>query len=367
VVRAEALDALAHWSKPSGRDRVTGLWRPLAERRADPARTALASDIRTLLVQGPETVAAAAARAAAALEIHEAEPALTHLATTEGGASSVRSAALRALADLHPPDLLATVKVAALSSTGGVRSTAIDILARESPADAIPALRAVLESGSTRERQAAFDTLAKVPGEDAAGLLGTWLDRLRDGQVAPETRLELIEASEGRPEPSLKAKLADLLAARAALDPLTPYRDTLTGGDRRSGSRVFFSKSEVYCLRCHKIRGNGGEVGPDLTGLGAKKDREYLLQAIVVPNHAIAEGFETRVLALKDGQVVAGIVKKDDGHTLMLITPEAKTLEIARDRVEEERRGDSAMPADLVQKLSKRELRDLIEFLATGR
>jgi quinoprotein glucose dehydrogenase len=92
-----------------------------------------------------------------------------------------------------------------------------------------------------------------------------------------------------------------------------------------------------------------------------------LLQAIVVPNHAIAEGFETRVLALDDGQIVAGIVKQDDGKTLVLMTPEAKTLQIARERIEEERRGDSAMPADLVQKLTQRELRDLLEFLATGR
>ena len=87
----------------------------------------------------------------------------------------------------------------------------------------------------------------------------------------------------------------------------------------------------------------------------------------MVPNHAIAEGFETRVLALKDGTIVAGVVKKDDGNTLTLMTPEAKTIEVERAQVDEERRGDSAMPADLVNKMSKRELRDLVEFLATPR
>ncbi len=366
AIRAEAVDILAAWSKPSGRDRVVGVWRPIAERSADPARAELAKVYGQLLPDS-DGIAESTARALAALKLHDGEPALAELAKAEGKPSRVRNAALRAIASLKPATLLETVKAAASSGTPEVRSTAIDILAAESPADAIPALSSILDTGSTAEQKTALDTLGKLSAPEAGALLGAWLDRLNDGKVAPELRLELMEATTGRAEPVVKDKVEAILAARGQDDPLAAYRDCLTGGNSGQGSQVFYSKSEVYCQRCHKVNGNGGEVGPELTDIGKKKDREYLLQSIVVPNHAIAEGFETRVLALKDGTIVAGVVKKDDGNTLTLMTPEAKTIEVERAQVDEERRGDSAMPADLVNKMSKRELRDLVEFLATPR
>ena len=47
----------------------------------------------------------------------------------------------------------------------------------------------------------------------------------------------------------------------------------------------------VSCLRCHAKDGVGGEAGPDLTGIGGKKDRQYILESIVFPNVTIADGF----------------------------------------------------------------------------
>ena len=49
------------------------------------------------------------------------------------------------------------------------------------------------------------------------------------------------------------------------------------------------------------------------------------------------------------------------------MTAEGKPVDVPKDAIEERKRGPSAMPADLVQKLSKSELRDLVEFLATLR
>ena len=367
AVRAEAIDALAAWSKPSGRDRVVGLWRPLAERSPGSAARELAKVGAPLLQSGPESVAQSVARAIGSLKLAESEPALIQVATADDKPVAVRNAALRALAELKTGNVLTTVKQVAQSSSAEVRSTAIDILAAESPADAIPALQLILDSGATTEKQKALDTLAKVNGSEAGDLLASWLDRLKQGEVPAELRLELMEAAANRADVQVKEKLAAIQAAYPTDDPLATYRDCLSGGSTQAGSQVFYGKSEVYCQRCHKVNGNGGEVGPDLTDIGKKKDREYLLQSIVLPNHAIAEGFETRVLALNDGTIVAGIVKKDDGKLITLMTPEAKTIEVDRARVEEERRGDSAMPADLVTKMSRRELRDLVEFLATGR
>src|SRR5262249_42155729 len=140
--------------------------------------------------------------------------------------------------------------------------------------------------------------------------------------------------------------------------------EVLAGGDATNGRKVFFHKSEVHCVRCHKVRGEGGDVGPDLTGIGGRQRREYLLDALIDPNKEIAKRFETVVLALTNGQVQTGIIKAEDDKEIRLVTAEGKFLVVPRSRIEERSRGKSAMPDDVVKYLSKVELRDLVEFLA---
>jgi len=108
----------------------------------------------------------------------------------------------------------------------------------------------------------------------------------------------------------------------------------------------------------------GGEVGPELTGIGSRQNREYLLESIVTPDSKIAQGFESVVLATSDGKVVTGVLRGEDDKQLRLITAEGHALTVPKDEIEDRKRGPSAMPADLAGKLTKAELRDLIEFLA---
>ena len=120
----------------------------------------------------------------------------------------------------------------------------------------------------------------------------------------------------------------------------------------------------MACLRCHKVGDEGGEVGPNLTHVGKEKPREYLLESIVEPNKQIAKGFETVIAHLTSGKTVAGVLKAEDAATLTLVTPEAQTVVLKKADVEERQRGPSSMPADVMQHLSKAELRDLVEYLA---
>ncbi|GIW89472.1 MAG: glucose dehydrogenase [Isosphaeraceae bacterium] len=365
-LRAEALDALGTWANPSGRDRVTGLWRPIGERDPSPAVAALRRVAPALLADSPGRVMTAAARAAGRLGLAEAIPALEAIVTAEKGKTGeARLAALEALEALQAPGLVSLVAQAVEGKDPNVRAAALKMLGRLEPARALPILARVVENGTTRERQQAFTALGDIDAPEADALLAAWLDRLAAGDAPAEVALELVEAARKRSSPEVKDRLARRDAAMPADDPLAPYQVALAGGDARSGARVFRENAAVYCLRCHKVRGEGGEVGPELTGIGQKKDRTYLLEAIVTPNKTIAEGFETRVLALDDGTIVAGVVKAEDDTTLTLATPEATLVTVDKARIEEQRGGDSAMPADLVTKMSLRELRDLIEYLAT--
>src|SRR5262249_38484258 len=106
-------------------------------------------------------------------------------------------------------------------------------------------------------------------------------------------------------------------------------------------------------------------VGPDLTGIGSRQKREYLLESIVLPNKQIAKGYETVVLTLSNGRSVSGVLKKETPRELVLMTAEGTSVTVPKARIEERTTGPSAMPQDLVKHLSRREVRDLVEWLAS--
>jgi quinoprotein glucose dehydrogenase len=108
-------------------------------------------------------------------------------------------------------------------------------------------------------------------------------------------------------------------------------------------------------------------VGPALDGIAVKRDRAYLLESIVEPSAKIAEGYQTTVVVTDDGRAIAGIVKTETPEEIVIVTADGKQERVAAAAVEDRSQGPSAMPADIATKLSRRELRDLVEWLASLR
>ena len=142
------------------------------------------------------------------------------------------------------------------------------------------------------------------------------------------------------------------------------WRPLLAGGDAERGRKIFLEKVEVQCSRCHQVKREGGTVGPALDGIGARQTREYLLESIVAPNAKIAAGFESVLLTMKNGAMHAGAVKQETADWLELNSPEDGFLQLAKKDITERQRGLSGMPDGFGQTLTKRDLRDLVEFLA---
>jgi quinoprotein glucose dehydrogenase len=113
------------------------------------------------------------------------------------------------------------------------------------------------------------------------------------------------------------------------------------------------------------VGGTGGDVGPDLSHVSKDKAREYLLEAIVHPSKAIAKGFESVALQLDDGSTLTGILKSENAKELQVMTAEGKLLSVPKDSIENRKPGKSAMPDDLPGKMTKSDLRDLVEFLSS--
>jgi quinoprotein glucose dehydrogenase len=232
------------------------------------------------------------------------------------------------------------------------------------PANALAQIMSVLDKGTVGEKQIAFAALGNLPGLAADAMFIPWLDRLQTGKLDPALQLDLIEAATKRNDSGIKAALARYESSRPKEDDLAKYRETLHGGDAAAGRKIFFERPDVQCMRCHKINGEGGEVGPDLSHVGGKNPREYILESILYPNKKIAPGFESVLVKLKDGSAHAGIVKSETDSTLEINSPEDGLVKIDKSQIESRTPGLSPMPAEIGSMLSRRDLRDLIEFLA---
>ena len=112
------------------------------------------------------------------------------------------------------------------------------------------------------------------------------------------------------------------------------------------------------------VGGQGGEVGPALDDIGAKVDRDYLLESIVNPNATIAKGYDFFLITLKNGQGYAGIIKSENDKEVVINSPEDGIVTVKTADIKERIKGPSGMPPGLQLVATKNELRDLIEFLA---
>jgi quinoprotein glucose dehydrogenase len=365
-LRTEALKLLQAWDNPPGRDRIVGLWRPIAKHPAADVVAAINSTLPGIM-SGPDAVRAEGARLAARHGVTEVGPLLRTVVADKARPSSVRVATLKALEALKDRELEAIARNAMTDADERLRHEARRIvLTGTEPKAALKDLARLLRlAPSTYERQGALAILAGMSSPHADNVIGDWLDQLIAKQAPPELELDILDAARKRSNPQLKQKLAQYERNRPHDQSVAAYREALVGGDAEAGRAIFFDKSEVSCLRCHKVGGTGGEVGPDLTGIASKQKREYLLESIVDPNKQIAKGFESVLLVLTDGQTKTGILKSEDAKHVRLMTAEGQLITVARDQIDERQRGPSAMPADLAQKLTRAELRDLVEYLAS--
>jgi quinoprotein glucose dehydrogenase len=357
-IRVQALEVLADWEKPSGRDRLMGLWRPIPERSADDAVNAVASRLRAFLLDPAEGVSVAAARVAGHYKLEGAAALLKDAFGDRTLAAGSRLAALRALAGMNG-DLAPTVLAALREKDPAIVREAVRLVPQAGIPDAPAQLEKILEGESpVFVRQAAVLALGEL-GADSA--LGTLFDQ----GVPPSLELEVLEAAGKRA--SLKPRLAAFLATRKADDPMSPYRESLEGGDGEAGRRIFFERSDVQCVRCHGVGDLGGQVGPPLSKIGGEKTREYLLESILFPNKQIAEGWGQVAVQLGNDSIEIGRVAKESDGFLMLVLSDGSRKAIAKSDIKARKAALSAMPEDLAKNLSKRDLRDLVAYLSSLR
>jgi quinoprotein glucose dehydrogenase len=375
--RAFALKLLGDWTKPPRRDPITGLTLDLPARDAKLAADALKA-VGGAIFAGSDVVRREAAQVVAKLKLTEFGPAMAAIVKDETQPLSLRVEALYAVDALKDAATKDLVALALASTEPKLRAAGLTVKARLEPAAVMKELPALLkdEKASIEEKQAGFAALASQRrSEEADKLLDEWLDLALAKKVPPELVLDVLDAAETRANTPklrlsapLKSKVEKYRGEQAKQDDkLAPFLESLAGGDAEKGRNIFLNNSAVYCQRCHKLDNQGGDVGPVMNGIAAEKerDRRYLLESIALPSAKIAKGFETVILILEDERTISGIIKGEDKTNIKLVTAENKEVVVAVKDVAARRTGPSAMPDDLHKKMTRRELRDVVEFLAS--
>ncbi len=126
-----------------------------------------------------------------------------------------------------------------------------------------------------------------------------------------------------------------------------------------SKGRALFNR---VCVQCHMLYGEGGTIGPDITG-SDRRNLHYIISNIVDPNAEIPNDYRTTIVRMKDDRVLVGVIRSREGQTITVATP-GEVLSVAKlDVAAIEPQNFSMMPEGLVLTFSDQELRDLISYL----
>lgn len=363
-LRADAIELLGRWGAGNKRDLFVGLWRPVPARETRAASLTFRSELPKLVGSGPLEVRLAAVQAAAHLNIDAIGGELASIFARTNEPPQLRLAALRTLSETKSARLAEALKLAINDPDPAVRKFASSIQVRLSPADPTAAVLRMLETGSIPEKQSAFEVLGTMQGRAIDPVLVMWLDRVVSGKAPRELHLEILEAAARREDPLIKSQLQRFEQSRSR-DSLAFYSEALHGGDAELGKKIFLERADVACLRCHKLHGvGGGQVGPDLDGVGKRLTREEILESIVFPNAKMTPGFENLLISMKGGATHAGLLRKEDAENIYIESPEDGPLKVPKAEIENLDLGLSSMPVDIAGMLTKRDLRNLVEFLA---
>lgn len=362
AIKTEALAALGTWANPSETDRVDGRYRGKVERDPAKVQAKVKSYITNYLAERNPVTLIAVANMLVNLNISDANEQLAIIFKTTKN-SDVKTAILPALKDLKYSKTEELIKSAMADADEKVRATGISMLSDETVSkERLPELvQLIFTKGGIKEQQQLLVTMSKLADDKTLPVLTDLFAKFKNKEIPPSLSLELREAIDSSGSSDLIAQMAALKTEGSNLG---DYETALYGGNSGSGRGIFYWNSTAQCMRCHAIDGNGSTVGPDLGNIGNTLTREQILEAMVDPSARIAPGYGNVVLELTDGQEVFGMLTKETAEELVLKTNNAEPLKIPVSRIAKRENLPSGMPP-LGEALKKRELRDLVEFLAS--
>ena len=214
-----------------------------------------------------------------------------------------------------------------------------------------PGQRAVIETLATRKGYAT-DLLKAIKSGDI------------NRKDIPAHVARSLDALLGEQFIKVFGEVQDLSADRAHL--MAKYKamcspEALEKADAKRG-RAVFSKT---CASCHLMYGEGGKIGPDLTGSN-RANLDYFLLNSVDPSYDVPEGYKMVLIQTVDGRLLNGVVAEEDARRVILKTVEQPQVVIAKEDIEARKiSSKSMMPDGQLEQMKPQEMLDLIKYLRT--
>jgi len=267
--------------------------------------------------------------------------------------------------------VLSLEEVRTLAENPVVGESLLAKLAADSSRSAAERAEAIL--GLAAVASAQLDLLIQLAGDDNQTLREEALRALRGSTLSAEQKQSLLVIAAAHPESANLAKVVWdgklLTSGRPALTDTAAWLEKIEAipgtADIESGRRIFHHPRLAKCSSCHRHRGRGNVVGPDLSRVGAQHDRKWLLQSVLQPSLQMGPEYRPTVIVLEDGRSYTGIRLLSATYEALRDNNGQRRI-FQRSEIESIRELDqSFMPEGLVYTLTDRELRDLLAFLET--
>jgi putative heme-binding domain-containing protein len=309
-----------------------------------------------------------------------------HLASSD---PAVQQGAIEALTQIGGEAAIAQLMGALEAPSMAIRRQSIEALGTLRARPAVPQL--IKLSADSQLSTSAIQALTRMP--DLAAL-DVYLDGLASKNAAiryqcrtavtglRDAALPRIEAKlaspKGLPDDTIDSLRQIYQATPAAkksllfkvkVKPVPEYQSFALAhpGNPRRGGKIFSDANGVNCIRCHTINGQGGHIGPELTGIGARQNRAYIIESVLYPSKVILDGYQQVFFHMTDDEDYAGIVRSETADTVMLIDSLGVTNLLEKSKIQKRKISQiSLMPEGLQTGLSLGEFSDLIAFVETS-
>ena len=151
---------------------------------------------------------------------------------------------------------------------------------------------------------------------------------------------------------------------------VSDFADALNGPSR---GRNYANGREAFlagqCVQCHRLNDEGGAVGPDLAGAGAKYTRRDLLESMIEPSKVVSDQYQNMTVTKKDGEDVTGRIVEESDTRLVLVTNPLTGEKVELNKADVKGRTPSKlspMPEGLLNILTRDEILDLIAYVESA-
>jgi putative heme-binding domain-containing protein len=129
-----------------------------------------------------------------------------------------------------------------------------------------------------------------------------------------------------------------------------------------AGESLFNNKAG--CITCHSYKDEGGSVGPELDGVGARLSETALMQALKEPSASIVNGYGAKVVTQNDGTVVQGRYRNDSELAVQIQSADGRRwVTYFKERVASVKDAPASLMPKVFDTLDKKEQEQIVAFL----